>query len=132
MADQLTVEQRLRRAKRRHFKGEKDGQIYMIRGRLQNGDVIWKVGRSVDGEKRVQCHRAHCKIERWTSTTIWDVANYIRTEACIHLELERLGFQHYEHQCPCGTRHNEWFTYPDVKTGTRIVRDLVDTYEKHH
>ncbi|KAK1217705.1 hypothetical protein PQX77_019636 [Marasmius sp. AFHP31] len=126
-----TLDQKLLRTKRRRYQKEKDGQIYMIRGRLRNGDVIWKLGRSVDGERRIRQHKARCRIARWTTKTIWDVKKYVRTEALIHIRLQMLGFQHYERECPCGVNHDEWFTYANSRTGMRNVRDVVAEYEYH-
>ncbi|KAL0563527.1 hypothetical protein V5O48_018539 [Marasmius crinis-equi] len=100
------------RRQRRASKAEVAGELYLLKGRVKKGEPwFYKVGRSIDSNRRFLQHKKKCPIARWTFVGRWRVNKSHTAERLTHLRMLAEGFEKLKRLCVCSTLHNERFVH---------------------
>src|SRR5215510_15214991 len=65
--------------RRKQYRGKKEGEIYLLRGVMWDGEVFWKVGRSRNASDRFKQHKSKCRIKQWRFVESWRALQSHRT-----------------------------------------------------
>ncbi|KAL0563556.1 hypothetical protein V5O48_018509 [Marasmius crinis-equi] len=111
-------------------KHDRPADIYIAKIFLED-DILIKVGRTVDLERRMGEHRRRCKldetefVEEHHTRVQW--AN--RSESLLHHRLKAVGFTVSNVACECGTHHIERYS-SSLETLRDDVKAIIGWIEK--
>ncbi|KAL0576613.1 hypothetical protein V5O48_005371 [Marasmius crinis-equi] len=109
---------------------DRKGDLYLLKGRLRR-KTFFKVGRSVDVERRLEEHKKQCRaVTGWEPMGHWTAKHHHKAEKLVHQKMKIEGFRKFDQDCPCEKDHQECF----VLRGTTLMKGLAtaEGIIRHH